>query len=556
MKVKCLLISLSLGVGMGLTLLWLVGVGAVVQAAPGAELHVCPSGCPYSSIQTAVDAAQDSDVIKVAQGSYTDVHHIAGLTTANFTATQVVAITKSITIRGGYTTTDWNVPDPEANPTILDAGGQGRVIVISGTITTTIDGLHITDGDASGLGGHYSGARDAGGGVYVYAATVEIRNCNVYNNSAHTGEWANGYGGGIYLGSSSQSTLERNIVSGNIGSTKGHGYGGGLHLYDSHYASLKGNYIDGNIGANANGEGGGMYLYYSNFATLDDNTIIDNVGSQGANYYGGGLLLKSSDHATLTGNIIKGNTAGAAWSWGGGLYLDRSDDATLIGNTIEGNTASTYDGWGGGLYVRRSMDLTMIGNVVSSNAGTSNLSGSSWGGGIYIERGGPFTLTNNVLVGNEVTTAGSGMYIEEASPRLLHTTIASNTGGDGSGVYITGTLSTVAMTNTIIFSHTVGITVSSGSTVALNSNLWYENEMDWGGAGTINHVNDNTGDPAFAPDGYHLTSASAAIDQGVDANVTMDIDGDTRPQRWGYDIGADEFLSRIYMPLVMRRDQP
>jgi len=29
---------------------------------PEAELHVCPSGCPYSSVQTAVDAARDAGV--------------------------------------------------------------------------------------------------------------------------------------------------------------------------------------------------------------------------------------------------------------------------------------------------------------------------------------------------------------------------------------------------------------------------------------------------------------------------------------------------------------
>jgi hypothetical protein len=54
---------------------------------------------------------------------------------------------------------------------------------------------------------------------------------------------------------------------------------------------------------------------------------------------------------------------------------------------------------------------------------------------------------------------------------------------------------------------------------------------------------------------YHLTVGSAAIDAGVDAGVTTDIDGDTRPQGNGYDIGADEFRQwYVYLPLVMKND--
>ena len=61
--------------------------------------------------------------------------------------------------------------------------------------------------------------------------------------------------------------------------------------------------------------------------------------------------------------------------------------------------------------------------------------------------------------------------------------------------------------------------------------------------------NQYTGDPAFALDGYHLTVGSAAIDRGVDAGVVVDIDGESRPVRVDYVLGADELLwYEIYLP--------
>jgi hypothetical protein len=42
---------------------------------------------------------------------------------------------------------------------------------------------------------------------------------------------------------------------------------------------------------------------------------------------------------------------------------------------------------------------------------------------------------------------------------------------------------------------------------------------------------------------YHLTADSPCIDTGTSEGAPSDdIDGDTRPQGQGYDMGADEFV--------------
>ena len=105
MRKKAAFIVLIFILSLGLTLAWLLGAQASpgVAASPTAELHVCPSGCPYDNVQDAVDAAIDGDIIKVAEGTYTGVSAREGIT-------QMVYISKSITIQGGYTTSDWDTP--------------------------------------------------------------------------------------------------------------------------------------------------------------------------------------------------------------------------------------------------------------------------------------------------------------------------------------------------------------------------------------------------------------------------------------------------------------
>jgi parallel beta-helix repeat protein len=498
MKTRYLFISLALSAGLALALLWILGSGSVPAVAappssgniaggnaapnaPAAELLVCLAGpptCDYASVQEAVDAASWRDVIKVAAGAYTGVSTRNGVT-------QTVYVSKTVTIRGGYTTANWATPDPDANLTTLDAQGQGRVFYITGDISPTIEGLRLIGGNASGLGGGYGGW-DAGGGLYVVDATATISNNRVYSSAAFAG-------GGLYLHRSA-ATLRGNTIGFNTITDNG----GGLYLYDS-AATLKANTVFSNTAVD---DGGGLYLYSSG-ATLSGNAIISNTAIDD----GGGLYLYDSD-ATLSANTINDNGAGAQ---GGGLYV-QGGDPTLSGNTIANNRAM----FGGALFVRVSTAR----------------------------------LDSNVIADNQAATVGSGMYVESSALRLRHNTLARNADGDGSGVYVTddgAEYSTVALTNTILVSHTVGILVEAGNAAALEATLWgagaWANGADWSGTGSISTGTVNIhSEPAFVKAGdYHLAKSSAAVDNGVDTGVSIDVDLDLRPIGEGFDIGADEF---------------
>jgi hypothetical protein len=150
----------------------------------------------------------------------------------------------------------------------------------------------------------------------------------------------------------------------------------------------------------------------------------------------------------------------------------------------------------------------------------------------------------------------------------LHTTIADNRGGDGSGVYVTEELgyapSTAMLTNTILVSHAVGIRVTLGNTATLENTLWHGNGKDTDGAGRIcTGTLSVDGDPAFVDPGigdYHIGPSSAGIDRAVDTGVTVDIDGELRPDGCFADIGADEYQGRgchrEYLPISLRSYSP
>ncbi len=620
-KRQGLFITPALGLGLFLVLPWLLigkapqvnsaqpEAGIIRVATTGSDIPTCGSqASPCQTVQYAVDLAQPNDEVRVASGIYTGVKgHTLPIgypePPASGLITQVVYINKTVTIRGGYTTAFTDPPNPETNPTTLDAQRKGRVLVIAGNFSPTIEGLRFTSGKATNLGGSPISV-NGGGGVYIISATATINDNQVFNNSA-------GDGGGLFL-QKCNVTMNRNTIYSNTVQY----YGAGLHLQDS-TTTLAGNTIFSNTATSTLGSGGGLYVMRGT-TILNENSIYSNTVQSN----GGGIFLNTSKNALLTGNTVLSNTAqgngGAVWmrygdgshmigntftantaeSRGGGLYIDQSY-STLVGNTILSNTAESGGGlylsgreitltantivsntslMGGGMYLEYN-DSTLNRNTISFNRATLNngegggifiyyseprLNGNiisynyaDWGGGLGVFHSAPVFI-NTVIADNKAGERGSGIHIRnDSTPRLWHSTIARNWGGDGSGVTVGfggADDCNVAMTNTIVVNQSVGISVTLADTVTLQGTLWFNNVADWVGAGAIiTGTHNYWGDPIFAADGYHITDGSAAIDRGIFVGVATDLDDQTRlgiP-----DLGADELgevLLNLYLPLIGR----
>ncbi|HFD39379.1 MAG TPA: DUF11 domain-containing protein, partial [Anaerolineae bacterium] len=513
-------------------------------AATGNDTGDCTNaGSPCRTVQYAVDQAGGGDEVRIAAGIYTDVQirPRRDFTVTGF-ITQAVYISKTVTLRGGFTTTNWTTSDPVNNPTILDAEGQGRGIYVTGAISPVIEGLHVTGGDASGLWGSPY-LDDAGGGIYIITATATVSRCWVYSNTA-PGLVGSVGGAGIYVADAPA------LISGtHVYSNYTDHYGGGIYLYHSP-ATLRGNVIHDN---QAGIWGGGIRLLGS------PATVIGNVVYRNHAYYGGGIEVADSaalvrqnqvltnsavygggisavddlnapHQAILQQNLIQGNTA----QHGGGLVLFNGT-TQAVHNTVQGNVAEQD---GGGVYLYYTPCILRR-NLIQSNTVTAGD-----GGGIYSYLSN-CTLENNVVADNHLDDSGgqgAGFYVTKSLGRFSHTTIARNDGGDGSGLYVYGYYGPILLTDTIVTEQTTGVygAYTGGDNAILNYVLWYGNGVDVGGPGPIVVSHTLTGDPAFDADGYHLTGASAALDAGTDAGVEEDIDGDFRPQGAGYDLGADE----------------
>ncbi|MCD6344394.1 MAG: DUF11 domain-containing protein [Anaerolineae bacterium] len=450
------------------------GTGAIHVTTTGADTAGCGNVVtPCRTVQYAVDQANGGDDVLVATGDYAGVNNYGGLA-------QVVYVSKTVTIRGGYTTAFTDPPDPDTNPTTLDAEGNGRVIYVTGDISPTIEGLRITGGDATGLGGGSYSYDNVGGGVYVVTATATISANTIANNVAGTND-DDGLGGGVYL-LNSDSCVTNNTIQQNDATTG-----------------------DGFMGSS--GTGGGLCAE-GGAPLVQGNTVVDNQASPGSGFLGfgdGGGLAFIENTPTVVANVVRGNRAvgSGTMGTGGGIELAGCPAFTLTNNIVAENVGGDYGGNG-----------IHIGDM-------SGQPSSGW-------------LRHNTLASNRDSTGAPGLYVDAGVVGTRSTVTAVNTlvVDHDEGVAVGGSMNA---TVTVYLTRTLW-----GTGTWANGANWaiYGDDPP---THTIISTLAITGTPDFLSPGsgdYHIAVTSDAVDEGVDAGVTTDIDGE--PRDVPPDIGADE----------------
>jgi hypothetical protein len=336
-----------------------------------------------SAVQQAVDAASSGDTVKVAGTC-------VGVQTRN-DLTQTVYISKSLTLEGGHTQSDWTLePDLDSYTTTLNANYAGRVIVISGTQNVTLDSLFLMGGQAEdgslfNLGGGIwtnsvltltnsfiiSNSAQSGGGMCNWGVNT------VLNDMTFSGNSASIFGGAMLnlaLFADSSPVMTDVTFSGNSA-----GYGGAIVNHGDYWESspkltninFSGNsaindggamynfVYDGDSspiltnvtfsGNSADGIGGAMYNFVFNMGTCSPqirNSILwNNKDKSGTSTISATIFLTGSATTTLTHSLVQSSMPGGSWI--GGSYVDGGgniDTDPMFIEPINPSTAHTTTG--------------------------------------------------------------------------------------------------------------------------------------------------------------------------------------------------------------------
>jgi len=329
----------------------------------GRRITVDPYGTgDVPTLQAAVDAASNGDLIELADGSYSGPGN-----------RDVVVTGKAVLLFSA-----------SGNPEqcTIDCENQGRAFHFESCPehTSVLNGMTLANGWATG-----SPPGDSGGALLCQGSSLLISHCRI------TGSQADGPGGGLSADSASVE-IRDSVVDDNTAL----GSGGGAFFAHSTVTISNGTF-EGNT---ASGSGGGMALD-GGTASLSESAVLDNASLD----EGGGLLLTGGVSAAITACTVAGNEAqgNGGGFWGCPAILDEC--------LVHGNRSEAH---GGALHIESvsGSQLAIEQSTLSDNYALLS------GGGLSVD--GPDTLAfDHVIVwGNRAGAEGDEICVLGGSPLL------------------------------------------------------------------------------------------------------------------------------------------
>ncbi len=291
-----------------------------------------PTDC--TTIQAAINAANDADTVLVSPGTYMENLYFKG---KNITVKSVAGAATTV-INGNRPING----DQLEKPVVSFTQGETRAAVL--------DGFTLLNGESS-----------EGGGISIKSASPTIRNNIITRN------YCRGSGNGIYISSGSP-LIENNTINNNHNGegVSGGGGGGGIAIFAQGQTEIIGNRITNNT-TDSFTSGGGIYLFAAGNPLIQNNYIASNRAIEG-----GGIALVNTGTERLIQNLIVNNVVTGANGKGGGVHLLSGADIVLLNNTIADNSKEISNASAEGLqlYVAGgSLNLQLQNNIIQASQG-------------------------------------------------------------------------------------------------------------------------------------------------------------------------------------------
>jgi predicted outer membrane repeat protein len=367
---------------------------AMAGLARADTLEVCQSGCVYTTIQDAIDASSDGDVVLVLPGLYNELVNFSG---------------KEITVSGsGSSVTTIDGSGLAGSVVTFDHGeGPGSVL----------EGFRIGNGTGTFITDPIFGSVPCGGGIFVIASSPIIRDCTLTSNTC----W--GGAGMMNLNASPQ------VVGCQFTLNLSEGHGGGAYNLDHSDPE----FLDCTFDHNSASWGGGMTSTVDCAPKVTGCVFSENtVGN-----VGGGMFSRSRSSpvvigCTFIGNMQTGNPLGSGGGMctygsgnGGGPCYPIVLDCHFEGNIVNGDGAGMSHAYDSHPTIS---NCTYVGNQAGRNGG----------GMACVGNADPYVPSNAIVndctfTNNQANEDGGGFHSRSSTPTVegcqFETNVALVTGG-------------------------------------------------------------------------------------------------------------------------------